>query len=130
MRRAVMGALILVIVLPCSSAMACSIVIQSPRERVHAASLAVWVEVLRVDQIGVTPSGATRWEATVRRLRTFKGRPSLVFRVWSTTDSGTCGLPMFEAGRRVGLLMAGPGPPFAIGAGSIISLADLRRARR
>jgi len=124
-----MGALIFVIVLPCSSAMACSIAAQSPRERVHSASLAVWVEVLRVNPIGVTPNGASKWEATVRLLRTFKGRASPVFRVRSQTDGGLCGLPMFEAGRRVGLLLAGPGPPFEIGSGSIISLADLRRAR-
>jgi hypothetical protein len=130
MRRAVMGALILVVVLPCSSAMACSIAAQTPRERVHSARVAVWVEVLRVDQIGATSNGASRWEATVRRLRTFKGRPSPVFRVRSTTDEALCGLPTFEAGRRVGLLLAGPGPPFEIGAGSTISLADLRRARR
>jgi hypothetical protein len=124
-----MGALILVVVLPCSSAMACSIAAQSPRERVHSARLAVWVEVLHVDQVGATANGSPRWEATVRRLRTFKGRPSPVFRVRSNTDTAACGLAMFEAGRRVGLLLAGSGPPFEIGSGSTISLADLQRAR-
>jgi hypothetical protein len=100
-----MGALILVVVLPCSSAMACSIAAQSPRESVHSARLAVWVEVLHVDQFGATPNGSPRWEATVRRLRTF------------------------EAGRRVGLLLARSGPQFEIGSGSTISLADRQRAR-
>jgi hypothetical protein len=109
--------------------MACSIVAQSPRERVHSANLAVWVEVLRVHQIDAPPNRAPRWEATVRRLKTFKGHASRVFRVRSTTDEALCGLPMFEVGRRVGLLLAAPGPPFWIGAASTISLADLRRAR-
>ena len=66
----------------------------------------------------------------MRRVKTFKGRPARVFRVRSDTDSGTCGLPMFEVGQRVGLLLHERRPPFNLRSGSTISLAELRTARQ
>src|SRR4051794_12161400 len=127
--RALAIALLLAVV-PAAEAMGCTIAAQTPRQQVHGAKVVVYVSVLSVRTLGQTRTGATEWEARVRRVKTFKGRPARVFRVRSNTDSGTCGLAMFEVGQRVGLLLHGRRPPFDLRSGSTISLADLRRARQ
>jgi len=126
----VLAVALVLMVVPATEAMACTIAAQTPREQVNGAKMAVYVSVLSVRSLGPTQAGATAWEARVRRVKTFKGRPARVFRVRSDTDSGRCGLPMFKAGERVGLLLSGRRPPYHLRSGSTISLADLRRTRR
>jgi hypothetical protein len=128
--RRVLTVALMVLLVPCSDAMACSIAAATPQQRVQSSKLAVYVEVVSVRTRGATNSGATRWEATVRRLTTFKGRPSRIFHVRSHTDEASCGLAKFNPRRRIGLLLQGARSPFAIGLGSTISLGDLRRAVR
>jgi hypothetical protein len=127
MGRIVTVALMLFLV-PCADAMACSGPALTPRQRVKAVKLAAFVQVVSTRALGSTANGATRWEATVRRIRTFKGRPRQVFTVRAQTDEASCGLARFKKGKRVGLLMDPPGPPYRIGLFSTISLSDLRRA--
>ena len=128
--RQVLSVALTFLLVPCSDAMACSIAAATPRQRVQSSKLAVYVEVVSVRTLGATDSGATRWEAIVRRIRTFKGRPSRTFRARSHTDEASCGLAKFKPRRRIGLLLQGAGSPVAIGLGSTISLNDLRRAVR
>ena len=128
----VLAVALTLLLLAASDAMACTLAAtRTPRQRVHAAKLAVYVEVVSARTVETTADGVSTWEATVRRLKTFKGRPAAVFRVHSETDRrGGCHLSMFQSGERVGLLLDGPGPPFHIGLGSTITLSELRRARR
>jgi hypothetical protein len=129
MRRAVVLTLLMVVV-PCSTATACSIVRLPPGAHVRPPKLAVYVEVRTVRTLSATPVGDERWEATVRRLRTFRGRPPKVFRVRSHASGGSCGVARPKVGARFALLLDGPGPPYRIDLGSLTSLTDLRRARR
>jgi hypothetical protein len=125
--RRILGVAALLALIPCSDAMACSLAQLTPKQRVQSSTLAVYVEVVSVRTLGKADTGATKWEATVRRVRTFKGHPRATFRVRSHTDSASCGLPKLKVRKRLGLLINGPRSPWEIGLYSPISLSDLRR---
>jgi len=134
-RAAVVAAVVAVIELAGPSAAgACSVAAPLPSmaERLRAADLAVYGEVLSAEPVGGDPPGAIppdRLRYRLRVLQTFKGRSRRVIRLVGYTSDSMCGIEL-RVGQRTGLLLYGRRGPWEVGMLSTATRAELRRARR
>lgn len=106
------------------------------RERFDASRIAITARVTAVRPLdpapapGEPPVADRRYEATLRVSRVYKGKTGPALRVRSREDGGLCGFGTLRVGQRLGLLLRGPGSPFAIDILSGISSRDLERITR
>ena len=131
-RRALIGAVGALLLIP-AGASGCTIAGGfSPYEKVQRSDLAVYGRVVAVHWLrGKAPHGAPgrRYAVDLRVLRVFKGHPGRVIRLVGHTNGGLCGRAPPQLGVRLGLLLEGK-PPYGFGLGTEISLADLQTAKR
>jgi len=111
------------------SAQACSIAVENPpptaAEVVEGVDLAIYGQVVSIRALSEAPGSS--FEAKIRIQRVYRGKTGSALRVRYTTDEGLCGITLTD-GRRIGLLLDRPGPPFRIGLGSTVTRAFLDRA--
>ena len=104
----------------------------SPRERVKAAAVAVYGEVVDRELVRAseTPSPNAEYRYRFRVLKTYKGRPGRTMTLLAGTNEAMCEAGLLRVGERFGLVLRKRRGPWRISLGSFISKRDLERATR
>lgn len=95
------------------------------RDPFEASDIAVTGRVTRV--VRRSPE-STRFEATIRISRVYKGKTGPALRIRGGTEESSCGFGDIEQGQRIALLLHGRRTPFAVDLRSATSYRDLEKA--